>query len=476
MDQIRGDVLDWFGVSKEAKDRLGAMAKAGTFVARGIADAAAAVGEPVQKAAEAIPRDERYSDRLIGQVGSGVGQSIASLGVTAATGGVGGAALAVSSSVEYMQQQAERLGATDSQKSVMALGGIAIGAIEMAGLERAAPILGKVIKAKFGQPAADDIGKYITEHWIQRTLKQGTAESAEEVIQNGIQWGLEKYTGADPKATLDFYESLKEEGVPAFIAATLLGGPMNKIISDSRGQVLTEAGAVKIQKQAEALDAERQKLVEEPIDVDAAQKRTQRQAAAVLAKTNTPVRIVDKHDDQSAGWVVLGKKLGVDVVVGEWDDTSVPAVHLDGVALVNRKAGDDRLMRSFVFHEGAHALLRAMGPEGEAKGKELLAAFEALMPGFLEQSETIYRGMAEKRKKPDGTPESMPGDTHTIEGSPFAEEGFAHSIERMAALLDVAMSGPKGQRALSELLRKDRTVGEWMLDGLKDMLNRLPAC
>lgn len=474
-DQVRNDVLDWFGVSKEAKERLGAMAKAGTFVARGIADAAAWAGEPVQKAAEAIPRDERYSDRLIGHVGSGVGQSIATIGVGAATGGVGAGALAVSSSVEYMQQQAERLGATDSQKAVMALGGVPIGLVEMAGLEGAAPAFGRVMKAKFGQKAVDDIAEHMTEHWIRRTVTQGATESAEEVVQGAIQWGLEKYTGADPEATFDVFESLKQEGVPAFIAASLLGAPMNKIMADSRGQVLTEAGSVKLQKQAEALDAERQKLVEEPIDVDAAQKRTQRQAAAVLAKTNTPVRIVDRHDKQSAGWVLLGKKLGVDVVVGEWDDTSVPAVHLDGVALVNRKAGDDRLMRSFVFHEGAHAMLRAMGPDGEAKGKEVLAAFEALMPGFLEQSETIYRGMAEKRKKPDGTPESMPGDTHTIEGSPFAEEGFAHSIERMAALLDVAMSGPKGQRALSELLRKDRTVGEWLLDGLKDMLNRLPG-
>lgn len=474
-DQIRNDVLDWFGVSKEAKERLGAMAKAGTFVARGIADAAAAVGEPVQKAAEAIPRDERYSDRLIGQVGSGVGQSIATIGVGAATGGVGAGALAVSSSVEYMQQQAERLGATDSQKAVMALGGVPIGLIEMAGIERAAPAFGRVLKAKFGQKAVDDVAEHMTEHWIRRTAMQGTVEAGEEVIQNGIQWGLEKYTGADPNATLDFYESLKEEGVPAFIAATLLGAPMNKIMADSRGQVLTEAGSVKLQKQAEALDAERQKLVEEPIDVEAAQKRTQRLSAAVLAKTSTPVRIVDRHDDQSAGWVLLGKKLGVDVVVGEWDDTSAPATHLDGVVLVNRKAGDDRVVRSLVFHEGAHAMLRAMGPEGEAKGKELLAAFGELMPGFLEQSETIYRSMAEKRKKKDGTPESMPGDTHTIEGTPFEEEGFAHSIERMAALLDVAMSGPKGQRALSELLRKDRTVGEWMLDGLKDMLNRLPG-
>ena len=402
MDQIRGDVLDWFGVSKEAKERLGAMAEAGTYVGRKIADAAAWAGEKVQGASEAIPRDERYSDRLIGQVGSGVGQSIGYLGVTAATGGVGGAGMAISSSVEAMQQRAEDLGASDTQKAWMALGGVPIGAIEMLGLERVAPAFGRVMKAKFGQKAVDDIAEHMTEHWLRRTAMQGTVEAGEEVVQNGIQWALEKYTGADPKAALEVFKSLKEEGVPAFIAATLLGGPMNKIMANSRGHVLTEAGIAEARKQAEAMDAERQKLVAEPVNVEAEQKRTSRLTASVLAKTNTPVRILDRLDEKGAGWTVLGNRLGVDVVVGEWDDTSAPAVHLDGVVLVNAKAGDDRVVRSLVFHEAAHAMLRARGEQGARKGKELLQAFEALMPGFLEQSETIYRKMAEDRGEAQG--------------------------------------------------------------------------
>lgn len=465
MDQIRGDVLDWFGVSKEAKDRLGAMAQAGTFVARKLSDAAAWAGEKVQGASEAIPRDERYSDRLIGQVGSGVGQSIGFIGAGALTGGAGTAGLAISSSVESMQQRAEQLGASDTAKAWMSLGGVPIGLVEMAGLERVAPAFGKIMKAKFGQKAVDDIAEHMTEHWIRKTAMQGTVEAGEEVVQNGIQWGLEKYTGANPEAALEVFESLKEEGVPAFLAATLLGGPMNKIMADARGRVPTEAGMVEAKKQAEAADAEIQKLVAEPVNVEAAQKRTERIAASVLARTNTPVRIVDRHDAASAGWTMLGRRLGVDVVVGEWDDTTVPAAHLDGVVLVNRKAGDDRVVRSLVFHEGAHAMLRAMGPQGEAKGKEMLAAFEALMPGFLKQSETIYREMDE----------ADPNATATIEGTPYEEEGFAHSIERMAALVDVAMSNPQGQRALTEMLRKDRTVGEWMLDGLKSLVNQIPG-
>jgi hypothetical protein len=465
MDQIRGDVLDWFGVSKEAKDRLGAMAKAGTYVGRKIADAAAWAGEKVQGASEAIPRDERYSDRLIGQVGSGVGQSIGFIGAGALTGGTGTAALAISSSVESMQQRAEQLGASDTAKAWMSLGGVPIGLVEMAGLERVAPAFGKVMKAKFGQKAVDDIAEHMTEHWVRKTAMQGGIEAGEEVVQGAIQYAFEKYTGANPEAALEVFESLKEEGVPAFLAATLLGGPMNKIMADARGRVPTEAGMVEAKKQAEAADAEIQKIVAEPVNVESAQKRTERIAASVLARTNTPVRIVDRHDASSAGWTMLGRRLGVDVVVGEWDDTTVPAAHLDGVVLVNRKAGDDRVVRSLVFHEGAHAMLRAMGPQGEAKGKEMLAAFEALMPGFLKQSETIYREMDE----------ADPDATATIEGTPYEEEGFAHSIERMAALVDVAMSNPQGQRALTELLRKDRTVGEWMLDGLKSLVNQIPG-
>ena len=104
----------------------------------------------------------------------------------------------------------------------------------------------------------------------------------------------------------------------------------------------------------------------------------------------------------------------------------------------------------------------------EKRQRELLQAFEALMPGFLEQSETIYRKMAEDRG------EAQPGDELSVEGTPFEEEGFAHSIERMAALVDVAMS-PQGQRALTELLRKDRTAGEWLLDAAKSIMNAIPG-
>ena len=144
-------------------------------------------------------------------------------------------------------------------------------------------------------------------------------------------------------------------GVPAFIAATLLGGPMNKIMANSRGQVLTDAGMAEVKKQAEAMDAERQKLAAEPVNVEAEQKRTSRLSASVLAKTNTPVRILDRLDEKAAGWKVLGNRLGVDVVVGEWDDTSAPAVHLDGVVLVNAKAGDDRVVAHTVVQDNCMA-------------------------------------------------------------------------------------------------------------------------
>jgi hypothetical protein len=457
------DVLELLGVSEKLRNELRALGEAAV-------QGATAVGSALGDYSAALPSDPRYAESLLGDTARAGGSAAVFAGPSMLAGPAApyvGSALGIAAESTALGEEAEAAGAGAGKRVLMSAAGIPIGAIEGIGVEKVLGRLGAAIGKTMGRRAVDELGEMVTERILSQALKKsgkegfkaGATEGVEELLQ-GIGEDLATKLIIDPEKRIEIGRTLLDEGLPATIVGTVLGG------GASFG-----ADAMQASQQARAeAEAQMQKAAQQMRPEDA--ERFRDLAAAVELKSAAPIKFAEQLTPEEGALREFGRRLGIDVAFFDGGSQAIPAAHAKGRVLLSRSAGKADRARALLYHESIHGLRRLWALKArrlEGVYEKLEAAAKELLGEQWQESGSLYvadlHAMGQKVDAAGLTPE----------GTPISEEATARLFERLAPLLDVALRVPRGTELLAQAIVAEPSLAEALLDSLKRLLNLIPG-